>query len=469
MKKSSLGIVASLLGLTLSAQAVEISIACGGVGDELSLCQEHVGHWAKKTGHTVTVIEMRALVDDQLGVHQHQSEKKSTLADVIQIDIIWPRLLADDLIDLSPYVKASILEQHFPAIVEANRVKGKLVGIPWFTDLGILFYRKDLLKTHKLPVPKTWAELARTAKTIQEAERQAGNPKMWGFVWQGRAYEGLTCDALEWIASYGGGSIVNEQGQSTVYNPQAIKAINNAAKWIGTISPPEVLNYAEEETREKIFEKGNAVFMRHWPRTLALSQKITSLKGNVGVAMLPKGGLSGQHASSLGGWQLSVSKYSKHPKTAADLIRYLTSKEVQKKLPYHQNKVTLDRSRTDKWGLPVLAIDAELKENELKMRVEMKQDAVEILEAAGFKNVHGDETDYALGMGIHEMGTARMGTSPNNSVLNKWNQVWDAPNVFVTDGAAMTSASCVNPSLTYMAITARAADYAVNELKKRNL
>jgi len=138
-------------------------------------------------------------------------------------------------------------------------------------------------------------------------------------------------------------------------------------------------------------------------------------------------------------------------------------------LPYHENMISLDKTRTDKWGLPVLAIDAELKENEFKMREDMKQDAVDMLEAAGFKDVYAFESDYALGMGIHEMGTARMGTAPTNSVLNKWNQVWDAPNVFVTDGAAMTSASCVNPSLTYMAMTARAADYAVSELKKGNL
>jgi len=135
-------------------------------------------------------------------------------------------------------------------------------------------------------------------------------------------------------------------------------------------------------------------------------------------------------------------------------------------LPYHDNKIELDRTKTDKWGLPVLSFDAELKENEQKMRVDMAQDAVDMLEAAGFKNVSPWESDYALGMGIHEMGTARMGTDSSNSVLNKWNQVWDAPNVFVTDGAAMASSSCVNPSLTYMAMTARAANYAVNELKK---
>lgn len=138
-------------------------------------------------------------------------------------------------------------------------------------------------------------------------------------------------------------------------------------------------------------------------------------------------------------------------------------------LPYHENKVTLDKSKKDKWGLNVLAIDCELKENELKMRKDMLNDAAEMLEAAGIKNIQKRDGDGTPGRGIHEMGTARMGKDPKTSVLNKWNQVWDAQNVFVTDGACMTSAACVNPSLTYMALTARAADYAVSELKKGNL
>lgn len=138
-------------------------------------------------------------------------------------------------------------------------------------------------------------------------------------------------------------------------------------------------------------------------------------------------------------------------------------------LPYHENKILLDKDKKDKWGLPVLKMDVELKDNEIKMRKDMIEDAVEMLKAAGVKDVNGSDHGYAPGMGIHEMGTARMGRDPKTSVLNANNQVWDAPNVFVTDGACMTSSSCVNPSLTYMALTARAADFAVNELKKQNL
>ena len=138
-------------------------------------------------------------------------------------------------------------------------------------------------------------------------------------------------------------------------------------------------------------------------------------------------------------------------------------------LPYHENKIALDKSKKDKWGLPVLSIDCEIKDNERKMRVDMMQDAKEMLEVAGVKNVNTYDNDYFPGMGIHEMGTARMGRDPKTSVLNANNQVWDAKNVFITDGSCMTSAACQNPSLTYMALTARACDFAVKELKKGNI
>ncbi|KAA8483794.1 choline dehydrogenase-like flavoprotein [Arcticibacter tournemirensis] len=138
-------------------------------------------------------------------------------------------------------------------------------------------------------------------------------------------------------------------------------------------------------------------------------------------------------------------------------------------LPYYENKATLDKSVKDKWGLPVLAIDCEIKENEHKMRKDMMVDAQEMLEAAGLKNPETYDSGYGMGQGIHEMGTARMGRDARTSVLNEWNQVWDAKNVYVTDGSCMTSASCVNPSLTYMALTARAVDHAVKELNKRNI
>ena len=173
------------------------------------------------------------------------------------------------------------------------------------------------------------------------------------------------------------------------------------------------------------------------------------------------------------GWQRHIAEYS----VGAELKEALSEPgswtmglgAFGEILPYHDNKVSLDTTVKDKWGLPVLAIDASIRENEQKMREDMMNDGAEILEAAGLKDVYTYDSEYGFGQGIHEMGTARMGRDPKTSVLNGNNQVWDCKNVFVTDGACMTSAACVNPSLTYMALTARAADFAVNELKKGNL
>ena len=139
-------------------------------------------------------------------------------------------------------------------------------------------------------------------------------------------------------------------------------------------------------------------------------------------------------------------------------------------LPYHDNKIMLDKTVKDKWGLPVLAMDAKLRDNELTMRKDIVKEIISMFEAAGVKNINSwDSKEYSIGQGIHEMGTARMGHNRNTSVLNSHNQVWDAPNVFVTDGASMVSSACQNPSLTYMALTARAADFAMSELKKGNI
>ncbi|WP_126972294.1 GMC oxidoreductase [Gynurincola endophyticus] len=184
-------------------------------------------------------------------------------------------------------------------------------------------------------------------------------------------------------------------------------------------------------------------------------------------------GFGYQGAASREGWGRNVAELGIGVQLKAALVEpgkwSIGMTAFGEMLPYHDNKISLSKTLKDKWGLPTLAMDVEIKENEKKMRIDMKNDGMEIFEKIGLKNVNGWDSDYAVGMGIHEMGTARMGRDPKTSVLNGNNQVWDAPNVFVTDGACMTSASCVNPSLTYMALTARAVDFAVSELKKQNL
>lgn len=172
-------------------------------------------------------------------------------------------------------------------------------------------------------------------------------------------------------------------------------------------------------------------------------------------------------------WQRNIGEMSYGPDFKDELTRpgpwRMGIAAFGEALPYFENKVTLDHSKKDKWGQPVLAIDCAFGENERRMRIDMKDDARDILENAGIKDVIAFDTESAPGAAIHEMGTARMGRDPRTSVLNAWNQMHEVGNVFVTDGSGMTSSACQNPSLTYMALTARACDHAVAELKRRNL
>jgi trehalose/maltose transport system substrate-binding protein len=324
--------VAAILGGTLaSAQAATISISCGAVGLELELCQEGANAWAEASGNQVNVISTPNSATERLALYQQILAAGSADIDVYQIDVIWPGILANHFIDLSEHVDQEQIDQHFPAIVENNTVNDALVAIPWFTDAGILYYRTDLLEKYGKQPPVTWQELAEIAKEIQDGERGEGNDKMSGFVFQAKAYEGLTCDALEWVDSFGGGTIVADDGSITINNDKAIAALDFAATWIGAIAPEGVLNYSEEESRG-VFQSGNAVFMRNWPYAWALGNaEDSAIKGKIGVSALPKGGTDGKHTGVLGGWQLAVSKYSANAELAADLVKHLTSYDEQKR------------------------------------------------------------------------------------------------------------------------------------------
>jgi trehalose/maltose transport system substrate-binding protein len=314
-----------------AAQAATISISCGAVGLELELCQEGANAWAEESGNQVNVISTPNSATERLALYQQILAAGSADIDVFQIDVIWPGILASHFIDLSEHVDQEQVDQHFPAIVANNTVEDALVAMPWFTDAGLLYYRTDLLEKYGKEPPATWQELTEIAKEIQDGERAEGNDKMLGFVFQGKAYEGLTCDALEWVDSFGGGTIVAEDGSITINNEKAAAALDLAATWIGEIAPEGVLNYAEEESRG-VFQSGNAVFMRNWPYAWALGNAPDSpIAGKIGVDQLPKGGADGKHTGALGGWQLAVSRYSQNAEAAIDLVRYLTSLEEQKR------------------------------------------------------------------------------------------------------------------------------------------
>ena len=326
---------ALLLGLLQSgpapAAAAEIRLSCGAQDMEMRLCREAADAWAKQSGNSVKVVPAPERSNERYFQYLDLLGRHDSGADVLEIDVIWPSALADELVDLGPKIAPEVLKAHLPQIVANDTVAGRLVAMPWFTDAGMLYYRKDLLDKYAVPVPETWSELADTALMIQTAERAAGSPDLWGLVFEGQAYEGLTCNALEWIDAYGGGTIVDREGRITVDNPAAALALGLAAAWVGTIAPARVTQFVEEDARIT-FERGNALFMRNWPYAWSLLQADDSpLKGKVGVAPLPKGGAHGRHSATLGGWQLAVSRYSKNQAAAIDLVRYLVSPAEQKR------------------------------------------------------------------------------------------------------------------------------------------
>ena len=314
-----------------ASEPATLAISCGALGVELTLCRQGVAAWSRRTGVQVKVVATPNSATDRFSLYQQILASHSPDIDIFQIDVVWPGTLAPHLVDLSRYIGKDVTRHYFKSLIVNNTVSGKLVAMPWFTVAGVLYYRKDLLKKYGESPPTTWRQLTEIARRIQNGERKAGNPRMQGFVFQAKGYEGLTCDALEWIDSFGGGTIVNSDGTVMVDNPRAVAALKLAASWIGNIAPLGVLNYDEEESRG-VFQSGNAVFMRNWPYAWALGNAGDSpIRGKIGVIALPKGGANGHHSGVLGGWQLAVSRYSRHPRLAADLVQYLTSYDEEKR------------------------------------------------------------------------------------------------------------------------------------------
>lgn len=325
--------VALAVGAVLAAapaRAVELSIVSGDTGNGIKVLREILDLYEKDSGNKVSIVVMPTSGTDQFGQYRLWLAAGNSDIDVYQTDVIWAPQLASQLVDLTAATK-DVVAGHFPSIIQSQTVNGKLVALPIFTDAPALYYRKDLLDKYGAKVPTSWKELADTARLIMDKERAAGNRDIWGFVFQGNAYEGLTCDALEWVMSNGGGQIIERDGTISINNPKAAAALDLAKGWIGTISPPGVLAYQEEESRG-VWQTGNAVFMRNWPYAYALGNSEGSpIKGKFDVAPLPAGtGEGARPVATLGGWNLAVSKYSRHPDAAIELVKFIASPAMQK-------------------------------------------------------------------------------------------------------------------------------------------
>ncbi|GLU29336.1 ABC transporter substrate-binding protein [Brucella sp. NBRC 12950] len=315
--------------VTTFAQAADISIAANSTGNNIQFLTEQIAKFEKATGNKVHIVSMPPSSSEQFSQYRLWLAAGNADIDVYQTDVVWAPQLADQFLDLTEATK-DVSSSHFPSIIASQTVNGKLVALPFYTDAPALFYRKDLLEKYGKAVPRTWDGMNTTAKEIMDKERAGGNGDLWGYVFQGNAYEGLTCNALEWIKSSGGGQVVELDGDISVNNEAAAAALERAKSWIGTISPQGVLAYQEEESRG-VWQTGNAVFMRNWPYAYALgNNEDSAVKGKFDVAPLPAAKEGDAPSSTLGGWNLAVSKYSRQQEPAIALVKYLASPEVQK-------------------------------------------------------------------------------------------------------------------------------------------
>jgi trehalose/maltose transport system substrate-binding protein len=291
--------------------------------------QQELQQFTRETGIRVSLLPSPDSARQRLVLWKELLGTGASGPDVYGIDVIWPRMLNEYFIDLKPYF-ANEIPLQFAGIAANYTVDNKLVAIAYRADVGLLFYRADLLRLYGYrEPPRTWDELEIMAARIQAGERAKGRKEFWGFVWQGAADEVLTCDALEWQAADGGGRIIEEDQAISVNNPQAIRAWQRAARWVGSISPPGVVGYREWDSLN-VWVAGDAAFMRNWPSAYVDSRAAgSSIRNKFDIALLP-GGKAGR-VGTLGGWGLAVSRFSAHPREALELVRYLTRRDVQVK------------------------------------------------------------------------------------------------------------------------------------------
>jgi trehalose/maltose transport system substrate-binding protein len=227
---------------------------------------EEFRRFTDETGIRIEVLPSPEGALEQLDVWRKLLDNHATVPDVYALDVIWPGILGDQLLDLKPYVPSQEIAEQFPDLIANFTVNGRLVALPFNLNIGVLFCRTDLLRKYGYRTPpKTWEELEIEASRIQAGERAGGQKNFWGFVWQGAPSEGLTANALEWQVSEGGGSII-ENHAVTVNNPQTIRAWKRAARWPGSISPYSVVAYKEWDAFN-LWEGGQAAFMRNWAST----------------------------------------------------------------------------------------------------------------------------------------------------------------------------------------------------------
>jgi len=295
--------------------------------DELPAAQQESDQFTRETGILVKHLPVPETSLSQLGLWRKLLKERGPTPDVLAIDVVWPGILDEYLMDLQPYAAAELASED-PELVASYTAGGKVVALPYHAQIGVLAYRIDLLREYgyRHP-PTTWDELEKMAARIQAGERAKGKKDFWGYLWQGAAAESLTCNALEWQVAEGGGRVIENDKTISVNNPAAIRSWQRAAHWIGRISPPGIVAYRELDSMN-LWNSGGAAFRRSWQSDFRLSHWQNSSLGAVtGYTSVP-GGPEGR-ASALGGTGLGVSRSSAHPLEAIAYIRSLVHRDIQ--------------------------------------------------------------------------------------------------------------------------------------------
>jgi len=296
---------------------------------QLAVLQRKARLWEERTGHTVDIVKLSNNTSNNFVQYITWLSSKNSDIDIYKVDNPWVGQLAYHLVDLAPHLGEH--REMIPNVLDAyTDAEGYIRALPYTVGTPLLYYRADLLDRHGESVPETWSELTAVAGRVMAAEQRAGNSDMWGYVWQGANYEGLTVNALEWIRSSGGGTIVEPDGTISVDNPRAAEALDRAAGWIGTISPRGQLGYREEDARA-IFQLGNSVFMRNWPYAWSLlkTESGSRVSERFAVTQLPFEP-PGDSSPVMGGLGYSVSRYSENRQEAVELVLFLTDRSMQR-------------------------------------------------------------------------------------------------------------------------------------------
>ena len=310
-----------------------LKITCRAKGVELELFQKAVDQWIKQTGnqHKVEIVTLPHSSNECFALYKQWLSAESFDIDILQMDFPWIGAFGDVLADLKDFYKDGEIDEDdiFSTIKENMYFNGKMVALPAYTDCEVMYYRRDLLEKYNRSVPVSWQELYETAKFIQEEERKTNN-RFYGYVFQAKAFEMLTCNFVQLIDTFGGAVI--KDGHAVVNSQECVDALVLLISCLKNASTRSVLNYSEEEARG-LFQAGNALFMNSWPYAWSLMNAPgTAVSGKIGVMPIPTGNAAkGKSSGVIGGWFFAVSKYSKRAAIAADLVKFLTDK-VQHKI-----------------------------------------------------------------------------------------------------------------------------------------